>query len=194
MKFYIKILYFLIFCALIYCVNLQIKFKNKHKTKHKKQNKNYIFAYGSLLNYYVQKILIKNNKFWPKATLKKEFGYERYWLHNDNYGLTLGIEQSKTPNDINGILIEISDDELKNFDKYEIEESNHSRLKIDWNDIKCDSKFVNKNYNIYVYVIKEKTSRGSIVKKMPNLYALTVMSGFRRYGNDYLDQFIKSTK
>ena len=29
---------------------------------------------------------------------------------------------------------------------------------------------------------------------MPNLYAITVMSGFASYGDDYLNLFLKNTK
>jgi len=159
---------------------------------HLKQKKNYIFAYGSLTNYYIQKILLKNSILYPKAILKKNFGYKRYWLESKVNGVTLGIMPSKTPKDINGILINISDDELKKFDKYEIEESNHTKLKIDWKFIDCEKKY--KNSNLYVYVIINPPKKVDIVKKIPNLYAQTVMQGFLQYGEDYLNLFLKTTK
>ena len=175
------------------CVFVILNGKNENNKKNTK-NKNYIFAYGSLLNYYIQKILLKKTILWPKATLKKEAGYERFWLTNDAYGVTLGILPSKTPKNINGIIMEISDEELKKFDKYEIEESKHIKKKLKWENIDCDEKYKNKNNNLYVYIIDSPPKKIDIVKKVPNLYAQTVMSGFARYGDDYLDLFLKLTK
>lgn len=179
----------IILCCFLGLFNLLNKQKKLIKTK-----KNYIFAYGSLLNYYVQKSLIGKALIWPKATLKKEFGYERYWFYSKKNGVTLGIIPSKTPKNINGIIIEVSDEELKKIDKYKIEESKHIKIRLNWNDIKCNEKYKNKNDNLFVYIIKNHKEKINITKKMPNLYAMTVMSGFAFYGDNYLNLFLKNTK
>jgi hypothetical protein len=123
----------------------------------------------------------------------KESGYSRYWFEGKDNGVTLNIVQDKNPKDINGILIELDDAELADFDRYEVTENKHSKLKIDWKFIKCDETY-DTNKDLFIYVIDELPKRANIAEKIPNLYAFTVMQGFRRYGEDYLDLFLKNTE
>lgn len=191
MKLNKVIMMFFLFFIIIITI---ILIKSIYLSNKIKRNTNYIFSYGSLTNYYVQKILLKSiTKLPPKATLMKESGYSRYWFEGKNEGVTLNIVQNDNPKDINGILIELDDEELADFDKYEIEENNHLKIKIDWKFIKSHENY-DTSKDLYIYVIKDTLKRANIASKIPNLYAFTVMQGFNRYGEDYLDLFLSNTE
>jgi len=169
-----------------------IKYKNKYLTS--KNAKNYIFVYGSLTNFFIQKILLKNvQSLPPKAILVKESGYKRFWIKGKNNEVSLGIFQSELATDINGVLIEIDSDELINFDKYELNENEHIRKKINWDFIHIDNKLNYLKDNLYVYIKEGEPYKINIVENIPNLYMQTVLDGFRRYGDDYLDLFLATT-
>jgi hypothetical protein len=165
-----------------------INFNNKNK------NKVYIFSYGSLTNYYIQKVLLKINYLPPKATLLKESGYKRMWVEGKENGISLNIIQTNQPKDINGIILELDETDFIKFDKYEVVENNHIRKKISWDYINTANKEYYLNNDIYVYHIKNTPKSADIVEKMPNLYAMTVMEGFNRYGEDYLNLFLSLTE
>jgi hypothetical protein len=186
-------IYIFIIITVIIIITIITNINNKINIS-ENNKKNYIFAYGSLTNYYVQKVLLKSiKKKPPKATLKKEAGYARYWLEGKNNSVTLNLLQTNYPKDVNGIIIELDDEELEEFDKYEIQENNHIKKKIDWNFIEFNKNY-DRNRPLYIYIIDEEPIRADISKKIPNLYAFTVMEGFNRYGQDYLDLFLSNTK
>jgi len=177
--------------------NMKIKkIKKKNITIKKKNNgKIYIFVYGSLINYNIQKLLLeKTKKIWPKAILKKSFGYSRHWIKNSKGGITLGIFKSKQPSDINGILLEVSDNELREIDKYEIYSatSNHRKKSI-------HPKYITTNVNIqsndklYIYMPNFDYKPVDYARHIPDIYINTCMNGFLLYGENYLDQFLKTT-
>lgn len=159
------------------------------------KNKKYIFCYGSLLNYYIQKVLLKNIKSLPpKATLIKESGYKRIWVEGKYNGISLNVIKSNQPKDINGIILELDESDFIKFDKYEISENNHIRKKIDWKYINIKNKKYYENNDLYIYNIENSPKKANIIEKMPNIYAITVMEGFNRYGEDYLDLFLSLTE
>jgi len=175
---------------IIYCLD---KYIQKKSIINSNKNKKYIFSYGSLLNMYVQKVLLKNIKTLPpKAILSKESGYKRLWIEGSG-GISLGVFQTNNPDDINGVILEFDESKYINFKKYETNETQHYIKKISWDHIKVKNKSAYKNSDLYIYVVKGFPKRASIVEKMPNLYAQTVMDGFNRYGEDYLDLFLSTT-
>jgi len=90
---------------------------------------NYIFAYGSLINMKYSKELDKNdNRIIIPVTINK---IQRHWIYCKNSKTYLGIkhdDKSKT----NGLIIEVSDDELNRLDE---RERYYNRLKLNINQI-----------------------------------------------------------
>jgi hypothetical protein len=180
-----------IIISLFLITMLFFNFNNKNKNK----NKIYIFSYGSLTNYYIQKTLLKKiNHLPPKATLLKESGYKRMWVEGKDDGISLNIIQNNDPKDINGIILELDESDFIKFDNYEVAENKHTRKKINWDYINTSNKDYYLNNDIYIYHIENTPKKADITKKMPNLYAMTVMEGFNRYGEDYLNLFLSLTE
>ncbi len=90
---------------------------------------NYIFAYGSLINMkYRQELDNKDNRIIIPVTINK---IQRHWIYCKNDKIYAGIkhdEKSRT----NGLLIEVSDEELIKLDK---RERYYNRIKLDLNQI-----------------------------------------------------------
>ena len=90
---------------------------------------NYIFAYGSLINMKYRKELDKKeNRIIIPVTINK---IQRHWIYCKNSKIYLGIKhdnKSKT----NGLIIEVSDDELNRLDT---RERYYNRIKLNPNDI-----------------------------------------------------------
>lgn len=188
---------FIVFIIVFIVFNLKNIIRLEAMTNNSKNinKKNYIFAYGSLTNYNVQKLLLeKTKKRWPIATLKKEFGYSRHWIDNSKGGITLGIFKSKQPSDINGIIIEVSDNDLREIDKYEIYSptSNHIKKRINLKYIKTNIN-IKPNDNLFVYMPNTIYNQVDYKSYIPNIYVNTCMDGFSLYGEDYLDKFLKTT-
>jgi gamma-glutamylcyclotransferase (GGCT)/AIG2-like uncharacterized protein YtfP len=90
---------------------------------------NYIFTYGSLINIKYSKELDKNdNRIIIPVSINK---IQRHWIYCKNSKTYLGIkhdDKSKT----NGLIIEVSDNELKRLDQ---REKYYNRINLNWNQI-----------------------------------------------------------
>jgi gamma-glutamylcyclotransferase (GGCT)/AIG2-like uncharacterized protein YtfP len=90
---------------------------------------NYIFAYGSLINMkYRQELDKKDDRIIIPVYINK---IQRHWIYCKNSKTYLGIkhdDKSKT----NGLIIEVSDDELNRLDT---RERYYNRIKLNPNDI-----------------------------------------------------------
>ena len=179
----------------------------KHKIKKNKTLKHkiyYLFFYGSAINDISRENTIKRKSNAIPVIISKAFGYKRRYnfkgANQYNFGKTkkpiivLGIEKSKDALPVNGIIIKVNSNELRNFDKRELA---YNRIKIPW-------KYVNTYYKndlikiptqpLYVY----KTSREKIIHKnnhylSSNIYIDTTLAGLGKYGYKMVQQFFTTT-
>lgn len=146
----------------------------------------YIFGYASLVNVKDRNKTCSIEGF--PAIINKDFKYVR----TANYP-AMGIkkikkEDSKKP--INGVLLEVTPDQLKKFDK---REKNYYRIKVPHEYITSLSKIqIDKTLPVYIY--KPKSSFGKKTRKKPSKkYLNIVIDGFKKYGKKFSDMFLSST-
>jgi len=163
---------------------------------------NYIFGYGSLINMKYSKELNKNdNRIIIPVTINK---LQRHWIYCKNDKIYLGIkhnDNSKT----NGLIIEVSDDELKHFDK---RERYYNRIKLNINQIEynyplnnlsnslLDGKLTESD-NVFTYYPDKLKCMYYIFNKsnkQANNYLIICLSGCLKVSHKFFIDFLLTTK
>ena len=146
----------------------------------------YIFGYGSLVNVKNRNKTCSTQGF--PAIINKDFKYVRTASYP-----AMGIKKikkgdSKKP--INGVLLEVTPDQLKKFDK---REKHYYRIKVPHEYITSLSKIqIDKTLPVYIY--KPKSSFGKKTRKKPSKkYLNIVIDGFKKYGKKFSDMFLSTT-
>ena len=146
----------------------------------------YIFGYGSLVN-------VKNrNKTCSieglPAIINKNFKYVRTASYPAMGIKKVKKEDSKKP--INGVLLEVTPDQLKKFDK---REKHYYRIKVPHEYITSLSKIqIDKTLPVYIY--KPKSSFGKKTRKKPsNKYLNIVIYCFKKHSKKFSDIFLSTT-
>lgn len=98
--------------------------------------------------------------------------------------------------DVNGVMFELSDDELSSFQVYELPTYVPSRVPSRFFRV-CDSarmrSLVRKRKTVLVYRPTFEYRPMDIRKYIPDVYVSTVLDGFRRYGPSYVQCFLRLT-
>jgi hypothetical protein len=161
---------------------------------------NYIFAYGSLINMKYSKELDKNdNRIIIPVNINK---IQRHWIYCKNGKTYLGIkhdDKSKT----NGLIIQVSNDELKRLD---LREKYYNRIKINTNQIEYnyDLNRINITYdkltesdNLFTYYPDKLKSIYYIFNKsneQANNYLTICLSGCLKVSHKFFIDFLLTTR
>lgn len=146
----------------------------------------YIFGYGSLVNVKNRNKTCSTQGF--PAIINKDFKYVRTASYPAMGIKKIKKEDSKKP--INGVLLEVTPDQLKKFDK---REKHYYRIKVPHEYITSLSKIqIDKTLPVYIY--KPKSSFGKKTRKKPSKkYLNIVIDGFKKYGKKFSDMFLSTT-
>jgi len=151
------------------------------------ETKNFIFGYGSLISEESR----KKTGLSKKSYIAKLNGFKREWnikIHEAK-ATALGIIKN-SESFCNGIIFEIPEKEIKNFDKRE--NKYYSRIEIDPNSLNI-KEFPNiQNIKIWVYVTKKPTTP---TKDFPILlsYIDVVLNGCLKINENFAKDFINTT-
>tara|TARA_Y100000816_G_scaffold5517_1_gene3341 strand:+ start:56 stop:1270 length:1215 start_codon:yes stop_codon:yes gene_type:complete len=146
----------------------------------------YIFGYGSLVNVKNRNKTCSTQGF--PAIINKDFKYVRTASYPAMGIKKIKKEDSKKP--INGVLLEVTPEQLKKFDK---REKHYYRIKVPHEYITSLSKIqIDKTLPVYIY--KPKSSFGKKTRKKPSKkYLNIVIDGFKKYGKKFSDMFLSTT-
>lgn len=135
-----------------------------------------VFAYGSLLNKWVLKAVFPHRPVTLYETTRLK-GWKRQWLQYDD-SVMLNITRETSSSEVNGILIPVTEDDLRRLDEYE---TTHDRIQI--------------SQDVYTYVAKTNFPHRPVIllKKMPDFYVQTVLDGFEQYGTAFVNEFFTTT-
>lgn len=144
----------------------------------------YIFGYGSLMNSASRQRTGQTGKAIPVIA----HGLVRYWGKvNGSYQLSpLVVNQGE--GQVNGVLIEVDDKALADFDRREI---GYHRLVIKPNQIETDGEF-NSDKAIWVYIKDEPLPPCEDVPIMQT-YVDTVLAGCLEVSEEFALHFVKHT-
>ena len=170
---------------------------------------NYIFAYGSLINMKYRKELKKNdNRIIIPVTINK---IKRHWIYCKNGRTYLGIKHDNSSK-TNGLIIEVSDAELRDLDK---REKYYNRIKINLNEIKYNYDLESRNLttnlnptkltynklvegdNLFTYYPDPLQSMYSIYNKsnkQAENYLIVCLSGCLKVSYNFFIDFLLTTK
>lgn len=151
----------------------------------------YIFAYGSLMNMKYNKELNKNKERKKIPIIIQNL--QRHWILCNNNKIYLGI-YDKVNFITNGLLIEVTDDEIERLDKrerfYNRKEINKDRINFYYDDI------LNIDDIIYGYYPNNKTTKTIYDKKNPQClnYLYICLSGCLKINRKFFIDFLENTK
>lgn len=159
-----------------------------------------VFAYGSLLAADIQDFLFGRVTARPaRAVMSQRAGYARVWTLNPSGDPRVGVyaaDDRFRAADVNGVMFELSDDELSSFQVYELPTYVPSRVPSRFFRV-CDSarmrSLVRKRKTVLVYRPTFEYRPMDIRKYIPDVYVSTVLDGFRRYGPSYVQCFLRLT-
>lgn len=165
--------------------------------------KQYVFAYGSLLNPWFLRTVFPNRSKtkYMTAFLTADSGYIRYWLKlNEQNDIMLGLlrkgnkENKENKESTNGILIPVDDEDLRRLDQYE---RTHYRTRLDTQHLISEvCNIQDPNNVVFVYLPKPTGTSFEAIdveKFMPDFYVVSVLDGFSQYGEKFLQKFKRST-
>jgi len=152
----------------------------------------YIFAYGSLINIKYIKELNKSTDRIIKPIIINNL--QRHWILCKNNKIYLGIRYKKSYK-TNGIIFNVSEDELQRLDN---RETYYTRIKI--NKDLLDFKYINiilkEDDIIYAYFPNPKVSTLSLYDKYNEhckKYLIKCLSGCLKFGRMFFVDFLKMT-
>jgi len=151
----------------------------------------YIFGYGSLVN--TKSRNRTSITIAQPGIINKEFSYIRYYNTSQPKLPTLGIvkiQESIKKLPINGVLFKVNDDQLKQFDKREFD---YTRIRVSPNFIYTFDKHIDTSLPIYIYVPKFKPYCSNCTKPINYKYVRTIHNGFKEYGKEFYNFFVKTT-
>lgn len=148
----------------------------------------YVFGYGSLVN--SDDLALTINRKPLEATPARLNGWIRDWsVILDSTTICLNVrptKESEKATDPNGIIFEVSKNELKLLDQREkhyrrVNITKHINIPLDTND------------QIFTYTGLDKFTSIDNARPIPDSYLNVVKNGFDQYGKDYFKEFIKTT-
>jgi len=160
--------------------------------KRNKEIKQYVFGYGSLINPQSRKKSTSSTKAFPV----KVKGIRRSWsflvdLQNEK-ATALGASYLKN-SVCNGVLIEVSEKQLKDFDKRE-KSVGYKRIRIKNKDIKSLTSFdLQKNSIVWVYV-GTKLNIATIKYPILQSYLDVIIIGALKISENFAKEFVKNTR
>jgi gamma-glutamylcyclotransferase (GGCT)/AIG2-like uncharacterized protein YtfP len=144
----------------------------------------YIFGYGSLINSASRKMTGQTGETIPAQV----FGLVRHWCKIDDSYAVSPLAVIEGEGHVNGLLIEVSEAELKKFDH---REAGYKRVAVNTDNIKtlCGSKI---DRNVWVYVVsqtKPPCQNSPIVLS----YVDTVLAGCLEISDTFAHDFVEQT-
>ncbi|RTZ15243.1 gamma-glutamylcyclotransferase [Vibrio aquaticus] len=145
---------------------------------------NYIFGYGSLMNSASRQLTGQTSPAIPAVA----HGLKRYWGKVDDSYILSPLVVNKGEGLVNGVLLEVSEAGLKEFD---VRERGYHRITIAINDI--DSQFtLSPDDHIWVYV-KDDLEPPCTFSPIMQTYVDTVLAGCLEISEQFAKQFIEHT-
>lgn len=145
----------------------------------------YIFGYGSLINSASRKITGQTGNTIPAQV----FGLVRHWCKIDDSYTVSPLAVVEGLGCVNGLLIEVSDAEIKKFDQ---REAGYKRIAVDLDNIQtlCGSRI---ETNVWVYVV-EQTKQPCQNSPIVLSYVDTVLAGCLEISESFARDFVAQTK
>lgn len=144
----------------------------------------YIFGYGSLINAASRQRTGQTGQAIPAIA----HGFVRYWGKiDDSYSLSpLAVRQGE--GDVNGVLLEIDDSALIEFDR---RERGYQRIEIQADQIETEQVF-KRDETIWIYV-KERLEPPCELSPIMQTYVDTVLAGCLSVSTQFATHFINNT-
>lgn len=170
--------------------------------KNKDEPKNFIFAFGSIVNDESRKSTAPNAGYPIPVRISKEFGYRRMWNYQSSGAklTALGLEKvdQNLAKSINGIIYSVNERDIYEFDK---REEGYSKIRIPIKYIESYNwQCLPKQSNVWVYVpIGKKGEIGMDLCPSDKYYPILqtyidiTLSGFLKYGDDFAMEFLYTT-
>jgi tetratricopeptide (TPR) repeat protein len=176
-------------------------------TTSEKEEYDYLFGFGSIMNSSTHAPWLKDESvgalLGAVATLSRGFGYERQWNFRSSTGFTaLGVIESTTPNDINGVVFRVPRSMMPSFDR---REAGYTKVRVPLESLQFQPElkgaYQQTNFeltngdNVWLYVPSE-THCAHADENHPLLqsYVDTVLQGCLEWGGDYFaEQFLVLT-
>ncbi|MCL9781411.1 gamma-glutamylcyclotransferase [Vibrio sp. S4M6] len=144
----------------------------------------YIFGYGSLMNSESRKRTGQTGTAIPVFA----HGLVRHWGKLQHSTIMAPLIVSQGHGKVNGVLIEVDDNELPSFDE---RESGYDRIQLLPENIETDHEF-NHNAPIWVYVREDHQPPCQLIPIMQS-YVDTVIAGCLEISELFAEQFIQHT-
>ncbi|NRB66409.1 MAG: gamma-glutamylcyclotransferase [Vibrio sp.] len=144
----------------------------------------YIFGYGSLMNSASRQLTGKTAQALPAIV----HGFKRYWGKVDDSYILSPLVVNKGEGLVNGVLLEISEDELSEFD---VRERGYHRVEVPHSQLECDNPF-HANDQVWMY-IKDNPEPPCNLSPIMQTYIDTVLAGCLEISEQFAKQFIEHT-
>ena len=159
----------------------------------------YLFGYGSLINDESRRSTCKNSSGSIPVQISKDFKYRRVWKYrsfNSNYtALTLEKVSLKKASTINGVLFQVSEKDINDFDN---REQGYTKINIPIKYINTYQGFNNNllpdTDNVYTYISNNNNfKKASKAYPLKQNYIDTCIIGCLNYGDEFVLDFLNNT-
>ncbi|MGD8109755.1 gamma-glutamylcyclotransferase family protein [Vibrio sp. TRT 17S01] len=144
----------------------------------------YIFGYGSLINSASRRLTGKTAPAIPAIA----HGYVRYWGKVDESYILSPLVVDKGEGQVNGVLLEVCQQELKEFDR---RERGYHRVRVPLEQLHCDESVPNDS-EVWVY-IKNNPEPPCDLSPIMQTYVDTVLAGCLEISEQFAKQFVQHT-
>lgn len=144
----------------------------------------YIFGYGSLINSESRKLTGQTGDAYPAIVC----GFNRHWSKVDGSYQISPLVVTSGKGSVNGVLIEIDDQELLEFDK---REAGYHRIKVAVSQIESDT-VIDTSAEVWMYV-KDEVAPPCTNAPIMQSYVDTVLAGCLSISTQFAEHFMQST-
>ncbi|CCN83129.1 putative BtrG-like domain protein [Vibrio nigripulchritudo SFn27] len=144
----------------------------------------YIFGYGSLINPESRKLTGQTGDAFPAIVN----GFDRHWSKVDGSYQISPLVVTSGKGSVNGVLIEIDDHELLEFDK---REAGYHCIKVVVSQIESDT-VIDASADVWMYV-KDETASPCVNAPIMQSYVDTVLAGCLSISSQFAERFVQST-
>ncbi|MCZ2721875.1 gamma-glutamylcyclotransferase [Marinomonas sp. 15G1-11] len=151
------------------------------------QNRHFIVGYGSLINSSSRAKTGETGHVWSI----KIAGFERHWsIMSSEFGMSSVAVIPKLGAYCNGVLIEISEEEIPAFDK---REQGYKRTQIDPQQLSAYDDEVLPTGTVWIYHSHEITSP-NVTCPITLSYADVILAGCLEHGATFVEDFLQHTR
>lgn len=145
---------------------------------------NYIFGYGSLMNSASRQLTGQTSQATPATA----HGFKRYWGKVDDSYILSPLVVNKGQGQVNGVLLEVSDRGLLEFD---VRERGYHRVVIEPDQLDAPLS-LNSSDQVWVY-IKDNPQPPCALSPIMQTYVDTVLAGCLEISQHFAEQFVQHT-